>query len=249
MESVERKIENYAVVLNVNLIKATLREAAEFKNYFEEAINTTDKDIIVNLSTCEYLDSTFLGILVKSFKRLKTQNRTIAIIEPVNQSSIYLTLNSIGKIFPIYSSVKIALDDIENKRLFESEVKEAASGQDVYDRSSKFVPSVINMQNASKESMNQHEEIGIEEFETDNIMNDGELEFSEEPIIIPDEMKARTWNLMDNKENVFENTPDSTSEDEMKLESVVEKEQVEDSTKYEKSHSGKSIKWEFGFNS
>jgi anti-anti-sigma factor len=126
MESIERKIENYAVVFNVNLLRATLIEATEFKDLLEETISDNDKDIIVNLAACEHLDSTFLGVLVSSYKRLKTQNRTLVIIEPIEQSSIFLTLNSIGKIFPLYTSVKVALEDIENKKLIEKELSELA---------------------------------------------------------------------------------------------------------------------------
>lgn len=124
MESIERKIENYAVVFNVNLVRATLVEATEFRDLLEETIAENDKDIIVNLSACEHLDSTFLGVLVSSYKKLKGQNRTLVIIEPIEQSSIFLTLNSIGKIFPLYTSVKVALEDIENKKLLEKELSE-----------------------------------------------------------------------------------------------------------------------------
>ena len=133
METIDRKIEEYAVVLNVNLLRATLNEVSEIKEHLEEAIIDTDKDIIVNLSACEHLDSTFLGALVSTFKKLKTQNRTMIIIEPQEQSSLFITLNSIGKIFPIYQSVRVALDDIENKRVLEQELEkykqdQAASG-------------------------------------------------------------------------------------------------------------------------
>ncbi|MCW9097756.1 MAG: STAS domain-containing protein, partial [Ignavibacteriaceae bacterium] len=79
MHSIEKKIDNYAVVFNINLLRATLNEAAEFKDYLAQAILETDKDIIVNLSNCEHLDSTFLGVLVSSFKKLKTQNRNLLI--------------------------------------------------------------------------------------------------------------------------------------------------------------------------
>ncbi|MBK9097597.1 MAG: STAS domain-containing protein [bacterium] len=129
MESIERKIENYAVVFNVNLLRATLVEATEFRDLLEETIAENDKDIIVNLSACEHLDSTFLGVLVSSYKRLKSQNRTLVIIEPIEQSSIFLTLNSIGKIFPLYTSVKVALEDIENKKLIEKELNELGEAQ------------------------------------------------------------------------------------------------------------------------
>ena len=121
---IERKNENYAVVFNVNLLRATLIEATEFRDLLEETVVQSDKDIIVNLSACEHLDSTFLGVLVSCYKRLKSQNRTLVLIEPVDQSSIFLTLNSIGKIFPLYTNVKVALEDIENKKLLEKEINE-----------------------------------------------------------------------------------------------------------------------------
>ena len=140
MESIERKIEKYAIVFNVNLIRATLNEAVEFKDYLAEAITDFDKDIIVNLSACEHLDSTFLGVLVSSYKRLKTQNRTLVIIEPIDQSSIFLTLNSIGKIFPLYTSVKVALEDIENKKLIEKEIHELSDEK---------IPSDLNLESTS----------------------------------------------------------------------------------------------------
>lgn len=122
MELFERQIKKYAIVININLVRATLNEAAEFREYLNEAILGTDVDIIVNLSDCQHLDSTFLGVLVSGYKRLKQKNRSMVIIEPLDQSRVFLTLNSIGKIFPLYDSVTSALADIENKKVLENAV-------------------------------------------------------------------------------------------------------------------------------
>jgi len=120
MELFERQIKKYAIVVNVNLVRATLNEAAEFREYLNEAILGSNLDIIVNLSDCQHLDSTFLGVLVSGYKRLKTKKRNLVIIEPTDQSRVFLTLNSIGKIFPLYENVSTALADIENKRMLEN---------------------------------------------------------------------------------------------------------------------------------
>jgi len=122
MESFERELKKYAIVIHVNLIRATLNEATEFREYLNEAIIGTDVDIIVNLSDCLHLDSTFLGVLVSGYKKLKNKNRNMVIIEPTDQSRVFLTLNSIGKIFPLYDSVNSALEDIENKKMLENVV-------------------------------------------------------------------------------------------------------------------------------
>jgi anti-sigma B factor antagonist len=124
MESFEREIKKHAIVINVNLIRATLNEAAEFREYLNEAIMGTEVDIIVNLSECLHLDSTFLGVLVSGYKKLKNKNRNMVIIEPTDQSRVFLTLNSIGKIFPLYDSVNSALEDIENKKMLENAVND-----------------------------------------------------------------------------------------------------------------------------
>lgn len=166
MESIERKIENYAVVFNVNLLRATLIEATEFRDLLGETITENDKDIIVNLSACEHLDSTFLGVLVSSYKRLKSQNRTLVIIEPIEQSSIFLTLNSIGKIFPLYTSVKVALEDIENKKLLEKELSELSQEKtQISDRVSK-APSPIESLPIVDSPLTQRQE-EIQNFEPD----------------------------------------------------------------------------------
>ena len=121
MESIDIRNQRYAIIFNVNLVRATLNEASEFKEVLDDAIKTSNKDLIVNLTGCQHLDSTFLGLMVSSYKKLKSQNRNLLIIEPADQTSVFLTLNSIGKIFPIYHDVKTALTDLENKRTLENQ--------------------------------------------------------------------------------------------------------------------------------
>jgi anti-anti-sigma factor len=66
----ERTTDNKVVVLNVNLVRATLKEAEEFKSHLMEEIGNGNKKIVVNLSRCEFIDSTFLGSLVVTLKKV-----------------------------------------------------------------------------------------------------------------------------------------------------------------------------------
>lgn len=260
MESIERKTENYAVVFNVNLLRATLNEATEFKDYLEEAIFDTDKDIIVNLSACEHLDSTFLGVLVSSYKRLKSQNRTLAIIEPIEQSSIFLTLNSIGKIFPLYTSVKVALEDIENKKLLEKEINELGHKKVKPVEKLSTAPYKIAsfpLVNSPKESiqeetnqnklhsentLNSEKEKEIKRISENTlpqannlvlIENDGSVKDSESPFILKSEEAI-------SEQNTFQ-----VNSDEMKdKETIVTRlERVNEERKF----SSGTVDWEFGF--
>lgn len=257
MESIEQKIENYAVVFNVNLVRATLNEASEFKDLLTEVILDTEKDIIVNLSACEHLDSTFLGVLVSSYKRLKSQDRSLVIIEPIDQSSIFLTLNSIGKIFPLYTSVKVALEDIENKRLIEKEITElgdekAGSSTQVNDHSS------IHFVNHSVQ-----DEKNFDELETELKFSSESQETIEE-VATPEMKKPEEdhgLNLIEHVENNVEvenhnNFKVEETVPEEKNEIVENKDLEEKETELEKKESqnekspfGDNVKWEFGISS
>jgi len=58
------------VVEKVNLSRATLKEAEDFKRTLVRDIESGKKRIVVDLADCEFIDSTFLGALVVSLKRI-----------------------------------------------------------------------------------------------------------------------------------------------------------------------------------
>lgn len=245
MELIERKIENYAVVFNVNLIRATLNEAVEFKDYLAQTIQESDKDIIVNLSACEHLDSTFLGVLVSGYKKLKSQNRNLVIIEPIDQSSIFLTLNSIGKIFPLYTSVKVALEDIENKKLIEKEINELSNEPKKLSfkiDSKPVVESPVEpLQSETKEEEFKIEALADTEYQADNenttILNNNIAE--------NEEFKLIEHNHSVEKQLVDNNVSDYGSNENEDSKNFIfkHKRSTEDS-----HFGGSNVKWEFGFN-
>jgi len=256
MESIERKIENYAVVFNVNLIRATLNEAVEFKDYLAETMQDSDKDIIVNLSACEHLDSTFLGVLVSGYKKLKSQNRSLVIIEPVDQSSIFLTLNSIGKIFPLYTSVKVALEDIENKKLIEKEINELSH------EPKKLSFNIGNKPLADSPIESIQEEMKENEFKPETLADN---EYQESPenntILENNSSETEEFNLIEHNENEvgLENHSNlNTGEPAVDHNiSDLDSNELEESNTFtirhqratEKSHFGNdNVKWEFGLN-
>ena len=256
MESIEKKIENYAVVFNVNLMRATLNEAVEFKDYLAETIQDSDKDIVMNLSACEHLDSTFLGVLVSGYKKLKSQNRSLVIIEPVDQSSIFLTLNSIGKIFPLYTSVNAALEDIENKKLIEKEIN--ALSHEPQKLSFKIgTKPVVDSPIESIQARNKKDE-----FKTETLPEKGFQVIPENTVGMDENlMKEEEFNLIEHNHNERElknhsnlNTKEPVVENKI---SDFESNKTKDSNTFVFKHkrvtgtghfSGGNVKWEFGFN-
>ena len=54
----------------IDLERATLMDVEEFKKILHQDIETGWRKIIIDLTECEYIDSTFLGAIVISFKHI-----------------------------------------------------------------------------------------------------------------------------------------------------------------------------------
>ena len=62
-----KEIYDDIVVEIIELTRATLQEAQEFKNILLEDINKNYLKFVVDLKDCEFIDSTFLSTLVIIF--------------------------------------------------------------------------------------------------------------------------------------------------------------------------------------
>jgi anti-anti-sigma factor len=65
-----REIHSDVTIEIVNLTRATLKEADEFKKALLDDIQQGARKLVVDLSECEFIDSTFLGALVVSLKKV-----------------------------------------------------------------------------------------------------------------------------------------------------------------------------------
>ncbi|MBE0570909.1 MAG: STAS domain-containing protein [Ignavibacteriaceae bacterium] len=246
MELFERQVKKYAIVINVNLVRATLNEATEFREYLNEAILGTDIDIIVNLSDCQHLDSTFLGVLVSGYKKLKKKNRNLVIIEPTDKSRVFLTLNSIGKIFPLYESVNSALEDIENKKLLENVVEDI----DVESSKNQIDSEPVELPVKQVEDVNPNPQVLVQEelttIELDNSVNSSDD--TNENKILMDEfaLEAETLsNLKEENEKIkFENLDKVEEEYHEEIEAYPEPKPLYSEINFKKG----SVDWAFGFN-
>ena len=104
-----REIQSNFIIEKVNLERATLKESDSFKQIIEGDMKDGWKDIIVDLSDCEYIDSTFIGALVISLKKLKNAGGTIKLIgfQPAVESMFELT--RMYRVFEIYKSREEAI--------------------------------------------------------------------------------------------------------------------------------------------
>ncbi len=88
-----KEVINSVSLFKVNILRATMNEAEEFKFTLSEEINNGVKNLVVDLSECEYIDSTFLGTLVVTLKKVTTQGGDLRLIgfKPAVRSMFELT--------------------------------------------------------------------------------------------------------------------------------------------------------------
>jgi anti-anti-sigma factor len=97
----------------VDLTRATLREAEEFKFTLSKSIEQGYRKIVVDLSLCEFIDSTFLGALVVSLKKVTAMGGDLRLVgfHPAVHSMLELT--RMHRVFESYPTKEDAINSYE----------------------------------------------------------------------------------------------------------------------------------------
>lgn len=93
----------------VNLERATLKEADKFKNILQYDIEQGCTSMIVDLSKCEFIDSTFLGAIVACLKKITAVGGDMKLIgfKPAVHDMFILT--RMFRVFETFPSVDQAV--------------------------------------------------------------------------------------------------------------------------------------------
>lgn len=122
MEDFKRNIVGEVVVEVVNLTRATYKEATEFKNIINEDIEKKFRKIVVDISQCEFMDSTFLGVLVYGQKRISYIGGEIKLVEPLSVFQTLLEKTATLRIFDTYKTIQEAVNSFKEQYINESKV-------------------------------------------------------------------------------------------------------------------------------
>jgi anti-sigma B factor antagonist len=81
-----------------------------FKEKVYEVIESGKKDIIINLSGLDFMDSTGLGVLVAALKKATMEGGSIRLV--CNKKSIIkvFTITGLDKVFSIYNNLRECLE-------------------------------------------------------------------------------------------------------------------------------------------
>jgi anti-anti-sigma factor len=108
------KLQIYDVVVEVvNLSRATFKEAAQLKKILDQDIENKIRKVIVDLSQCEFIDSTFLGVLVLSLKSSAKIGGDIRLVRPADLAKSFLEKSGTLNVFNSYDSLNDAIQSFE----------------------------------------------------------------------------------------------------------------------------------------
>ena len=112
MKSIHRISRNGVAIERVEFFRASFKEAQEIKDNLLDDIDC--KKIIVDLSSCNYIDSTFLGAMVFAYRALRHQGCALVLViekDLLAKSFLYAELTSI---FNIYHSLNEAMETLNH---------------------------------------------------------------------------------------------------------------------------------------
>lgn len=108
-EDFNREVVGDVIVEKVNISRATFKEAQEFKDRVVFDIAANNHKIIIDLSSCDYIDSTFLGVLVVVLKKMAEKGGEIKYIIP-QPSALYLfKITGLYSVLNLYKNVEEAI--------------------------------------------------------------------------------------------------------------------------------------------
>ena len=110
----QEKIEDITII-KINVPDATLKHAANFKKFMMRLIESESKKVVVNCENISYMDSTFLGSLVFSLKKMATVGGHLKLILGNVDSPVWTMFETtrMFRVFKTYPDRETALQSFE----------------------------------------------------------------------------------------------------------------------------------------
>jgi len=109
------KITDDIAIVTVDLVVATQRDAKPIWDEMEsKGILEWDK-VIIDLSPCTLIDSTFIGMLVRIFKAISNKNGQMKLVFPEKSAKLFFHTTGITKIVNCYDTLDDAVNSINPK--------------------------------------------------------------------------------------------------------------------------------------
>ncbi len=106
------EIKDDIAIIIINFFRATLKEAEQFGKILTDIIKKGFKKIIIDMHEVDFIDSTFLGVLVINLKEIKQIGGRLILVNLNPSVSTVVHFTNLSKIFEIFPSLSDALNNL-----------------------------------------------------------------------------------------------------------------------------------------
>jgi anti-anti-sigma factor len=110
MENFTLKIVDHIAIIKVELVSATLRDSQALWDMMDIDSIFEKQRIIIDLSGCTFIDSTFIGMIVKIFRRINENNGTLKLVFPQVTDLESFRVIGITKILECFGTLTNAIE-------------------------------------------------------------------------------------------------------------------------------------------
>lgn len=100
---------NDVAIEKIKLGKATKKEAEEFRKILDSHIENGYKKLVIDLTECDFIDSTFLSVLVWALKEVSKDGGQIILVGYHDEVESLIDVTGMNKVFKSFDSVKTAI--------------------------------------------------------------------------------------------------------------------------------------------
>lgn len=111
--SIKRETRGNVIIEKIDIKRATYKEAGDLKEELDKDFEEGFLRIVIDLSECKYMDSTFLGVLVKSLKFVSEKGGDIKLAAAHSDAEVLLDLTRMNRVFRLYKTVNEAIESFK----------------------------------------------------------------------------------------------------------------------------------------
>lgn len=104
--------EKNAIILKVHISRATLDNVQVFNEYLKAELNLVYSNYIIDLSETHFIDSTFLGSIVRLLKQVRGTGGNLSLVINYDQIKIFAPFEQLQKLLQVYQTLEEAKERI-----------------------------------------------------------------------------------------------------------------------------------------
>jgi anti-sigma B factor antagonist len=101
------------ILEKINVLRISEKEALNFQSRLDEEISKGNKKFIFDLSSCKFVSSTFLGVLITFAKKINSLEGELEIVSPKEPTLQFIYDTRLDKLFNLFNTVEDALESFK----------------------------------------------------------------------------------------------------------------------------------------